>query len=510
MSHHVQRMPAKALLGLCAAALIGAALSARAQEPAVAIVGATLIDGNGGPPVPNAALVVEGKRIRAVGARGSVQIPSGARVIDGTGKFLVPGFIDTNVHLSLYGGWPEDRHETLARYQPRNEELVLESAQLHLKHGVTTVRDSYGQLLTLIQVRDRIARGEATGSRMLVAGNIVGWGGPYSVTFSLIRESGLTLFQEQMNDLIAQGAGEELMDMEPETFRDAIRKYLDKGPDFIKYGGTSHFSEPNLIGFSPRTQAILVEETHRRRKVAETHAMSPEGLRLSIEAGIDLIQHPEILPEEMSDDLPRLIKEKDVICSMLSNTITGKAWQKHLKEQEELSKKKAEAKSDETPRAARTSAEKRKELRDQGHGLEVRRRNAQKLIQAGCRVTIGTDNYLGVAPEFRREPKPENQEMGQGSIIAIEGLVELGMSPAQAIVAATRNGAIACRAGSEYGTLEAGKIADLLLLDADPLADISNVRKHFLIMKEGRLIDREKLPEKAIFSRPTGTPTTNN
>lgn len=329
------------------------------------------------------------------------------------------------------------------------------------------------------------------------------------MTFSLIREAGLTLFQEQMNDIITQGSGEELMDMEPEALRAAIRNYLDKGPDFVKYGGTSHFSEPNLIGFSPRAQAILVEETHRRGKVAETHATSPEGLRLAIEAGIGLIQHPEVLPEEISDELVRLIKEKDVICSVLSNTLTGKAWQKHLKEREELEKKKAEAGGGESAKEARTSAEKRKELRDQGHGLEIRRRNAQKLIQAGCRVTIGTDNYLGVAPEFRREPKPENQEPGQGSIIAIEGLAELGMSPAQAIVAATRNGAIACRAISEYGTLEVGKNADLLLVDADPLADISNIRKLSLVMKEGRIIDREKLPEKALFSRPAATTTTN-
>ena len=95
---------------------------------------------------------------------------------------------------------------------------------------------------------------------MLVAGNIVGWGGPYSVIFSADRaSSGLTLFQEQMNDLIAQGAGEELMDMTPEELRVAINKYLDKGPDFIKYGGTSHWpsrrssaSRPSAEGRSSR------------------------------------------------------------------------------------------------------------------------------------------------------------------------------------------------------------------------------------------------------------------
>ena len=92
------------------------------------------------------------------------------------------------------------------------------------------------------------------GPRILAAGNIVGWGGPYSISFSLIREQGLTLFQEQVNDEISQGAGEDLVDMDPEELRVAIRAYLDKGPDFIKYGGSAHFARPALIGFSPESQ----------------------------------------------------------------------------------------------------------------------------------------------------------------------------------------------------------------------------------------------------------------
>ena len=100
----------------------------------------------------------------------------------------------------------------------------------------------------------------------------------------------------------------------------------------------------------------------------------------------------------------------------------------------------------------------------------MRRRNAEKLIKAGAVVTIGTDNYWAAAPEFTRGgTKPDAQNHGIGSIIAIEGLVELGMTPAQAIVAATRNGAIASRGLDNFGTIEAGKLADLLVLDADPL-----------------------------------------
>jgi imidazolonepropionase-like amidohydrolase len=480
----------------------------QAAEETTAIVGATVIDGNGGPPIVDATVIVTGTRIAALGPRASTPVPAGARRIDATGKFVTPGFIDTNVHLSLYGGTPPERYETFAKYQPRVDEITLEAAQLHLKHGVTTVRDSYGQLRSLTRVRDRIAKAEVPGSRMLAAGNIVGWGGPFSVSFSVIRDQGLTLFQEQLNDELAQGAGEELMDMTPGELRVAINSYLDKGPDFIKYGGTSHFSNPTFIGFSPDAQKVLVEEAHKRGLVAETHSTSIEGLRLSIEAGIDLIQHPEVLtPRQMPDDLARLIAERKIICSVLSNTVTGVAWKRHLENVAEAERRRARAAKDADPsQRAKTLAEQRLDRRELGVDSATRRANIEKLIRAGAVITIGTDNYWAAAPEFARTPKPPQQEHGLGSLIAIEGLVELGMTPSQAIVAATKNGAVATRGLEQYGTLERGKIADLLVLDADPLANISNIRKLNLVMKEGRIIDAGRLPERPVFSsRPKTT-----
>ncbi len=486
---------------------VTAASGFASQEPTLAIVGATLIDGNGGPPLPNAVVVIRDGRIADVGPS-STPVPSGARTVDASGKFLTPGFIDTNVHLSLYGGHTGERYETLVRYEDRHEEVVLESAQLQLKYGVTTVRDSYGVLPPLLAVRDRIERGEAVGSRILAAGNIVGWGGPFSMTFSLIPEEGLTLFQERMNELVAQGAGEDLMDMTPSELRAAINAYLDKGVNFVKYGGTGHTSMPTLIGFSPEAQRVLVEETHRRGLVAETHSTSLEGLRLSLEAGVDLVQHPEIVePREITDELVALFRERDAICSMLVNTITGPAWKEHIEKQEAAKKKLEEARDALTGHQGKadkrelTQAERRRQAEEMGESLETRRRNAMKLIAGGCRVTVGTDNYRAAAPEFARKPKPGYQDPGEGTIVAIEGLVELGMTPGQAIVSATRNGAIACRALLDFGTIEKGKRADLLLLDADPLQSISNIRKLGMVMKGGTVVPIDELPENPVYYR---------
>ncbi|HEX6942277.1 MAG TPA: hypothetical protein VF128_05080, partial [Gemmatimonadaceae bacterium] len=157
--------------------LIPVTAVAQARDSTIAIVGGTLIDGNGGSPVPNATIVVRGGRITAIEAGGTP--PRGARVINAAGKYVVPGFVDANVHVSIYSGL-----ENFARYQDRFTDVAIEAAQRHLKVGVTTIRDSYGMIAPLAAAREAFRTGRVVGPRLLFAGNIVGWGGPWSFSFT--------------------------------------------------------------------------------------------------------------------------------------------------------------------------------------------------------------------------------------------------------------------------------------------------------------------------------------
>ncbi|MES2290831.1 MAG: amidohydrolase family protein [Pseudomonadota bacterium] len=480
--------------GLILATLVGVAVPSSAnpvkQQPAITIVDTTVIDGTGAAARPHMTVRVANGRIVDISpAKGGTA--RGKDVIDGRGRYLLPGFFDSNAHLTVYG--QPSRRDTSAKYGDRNEELALEVAQRSLKYGVTTLIDSYGVLPPSIVVRDRINRGEAVGSRLLLAGNILGWGGTFSLTFSLTKESDLSYFQEKWNDLMAQDMGEEIMDMTPDELRVAMNKYLDKGVDVIKYGGTSHFIRPSLIGFSPAQQAVIVEEAHKRGVPVQTHATSPEGLRLAVEAGIDLIQHPELNSRDLPDALVKQIVDRKTLCGIRANIFTGAARKRHLAARAE-----AEARIAKMPPVT-TNAEKWRRYEMVNEMDDIQYRNARKLIAAGCRVTPATDVYLGDAPEFRRTPKTDEAEPGIGTIRAIQGLVELGMTPMQAIVAATQNGAASAGRSKDLGTIEAGKIADLVLLDADPLADIGNIEKVNAVIAQGRLVDRAKLPETHLF-----------
>ncbi len=464
-----------------------------------AIVGATLIDGCGGEPVHDSVVLVTDEDIIACGNRSAVAVPESADLVDAANKYLVPGLVDTNVHLT-----PFYYLEELLLHRDRYESIAVETAQLLLRHGVTTVRDSYGMLAPLLAVREAIAMGDVIGPRLQVAGNIVGWGALGSFTFDVrgphlssasapgLIDARSSYALEVIQDEFTQGVGEELIAMEPDELRAAIGRYLDKGVDFVKYGGTTHGLTPALIVFSERAQRTIVDEVHRRGLRAETHATSPEGLRMALLAGIDLVQHPETLDVPMSAELAELHASSGVVCSMNVNRWTGRHWAEYV-----------ERTAGHRDKPARTGMEQRLNRHRFARGWW--RENAQRLIAAGCTVSTASDTLTLPPRGVMRGDEPYEKTYyhapGAATLDAVEGLVEVGLSPMDALLAATRNGAVAAGAVDRFGTIEPGKSADLLLLDGDPLVDIGNIRRQSLVMARGRVVDPASLPTEPVYFR---------
>jgi imidazolonepropionase-like amidohydrolase len=478
-----------------------------AQPCALAVVGATVIDGNGGAPLQNGTVLMRDGRFVAVGPRASVSVPSCAQVIDGAGKFVTPGFIDTNVHVAMPGPAID-----FARYWDRLSDLAIEGAQLHLKYGVTSIRDSYGVLEPLLAARERIRRGEVPGSRLLVAGNIVGWSGNFSLSFR--GRNPESFFEEWVNDQMTLGTGETLGWWSPDSLRTVMNRYIDRGVDFVKFGVSAHDHTNPALVFSQRQLDAMVETVHQRGLIAETHATTPEALHMALTAGIDLIQHPEVMGVTIPHELLRMLDEKDVICSIHGSSHAGRTWQQYLARNGQGGQRGAGAGAGagggttdgpselrrDWPKPAPTEKMWQDSIRT--HNTRTRRENAMKIVKSGCIITAATDNAMGTPPEFARDPNAWHaREPGPGTLSSIEALVEFGMSPSDALVAATKNGALAMRMQDSLGTIETGKIADLVVLDADPLADISNIRKVSAVVKDGVLVDRERLPTNPVYYR---------
>jgi imidazolonepropionase-like amidohydrolase len=455
-------------------AILAVAAPAAAQQSTV-VVGATIIDGTGKSPITDGAIVVTDGKIAAIGRRAEVTRPAGAREINAAGKFVIPGMMDANIHLIL-----NTAIEFHGRYEDRYEDLIEEAAQVSLRNGVTTVFDSWGPLQPLLNVRDRIKRGEAVGSRMFVAGNIVGLSGPLGRDFNPLAATAATSeFVKRINHVYEENTGPDLLWRTPDQVRAEIRKYIGRGIDFLKYAVAGHGrGQSNFLMFSPETQRAIVEECHAAGIIAQTHTMTVDSLRQGVEAGIDMGQHMEITgPEPMPDEVIRLMLAKKIYAAVQPATA------RRLKITVE------DATDSEQAKQAQTSHD-----------------NIVRLMKAGVPLLLATDAGLrdpdGVASQKARARIDQLSELNEGQFLWFQAMAENGMKPMDAILASTRNIAAAYHKLDSIGTLEKGKAADLVVLDADPLQDLNNIRKISLVMKEGQVVDRGKLPIKKLLSVP--------
>jgi imidazolonepropionase-like amidohydrolase len=438
----------------------------------LAIVGPTIIDGCGGAPIKDGVLVIDGRRITALGDA-STPVPVEATRVTAAGKFLVPGFMNSSVYLFC-----DPPPVAALRYEGRYDELMIEAAQLALKSGVTTIFDTCGPRRYLAKARGAINDGREVGARVYFAGNMVGCGGPVSDDFYSSVRAGLFGFADELNALWEDGVGPELMSMSPDEARMALRRHAQSGIDFMKYVVTALRQDRSpLIAFSPRFQRIIVEEAQRADIPVKAFTGSVEGVHMAMDAGVDILGHvdwtgpKQALPTETVD----MIVQRRMPCPILSQPEEGRAW------------------------AARLHAL---------HGVAAR--NQQALLDAGALILMSTDGMV-LSPNIRahvvaldpRSPPPFESflfDITQGHFRWMESVEKRGMKAMDALMAATRNVAQAYKVEKDLGTLEVGKIADLLILERNPLEKAANYRSIVEVIKDGRVIDRSALPSQRLLS----------
>ena len=456
------------------AVIAGALLPGAAVGQTIAITGGTVIDATGRAPIADGVVIIENGKIKSVGPAASTQVPSGMTRVDARGKYVIPGLMDANLHLYLNGYLEE-----LIRFEGRYHEVVLEGAQIALKTGQTTVFDTWGPRPDLAKVRDMINAGQAVGSRIYLAGNIIGFSGPLGPDFFEQSAAHATkAFVKRTNERWEEGTGRELLWMPPDTLRAAMRKYAASNIDFLKFGASGHV-DMNFVSFSERQMRVIVEEGHRAGKTVQTHTTSPESLDLAIEAGVDIITHGDISGPAYAipDETLKKLVARNISVSVLPIT----------------------------KRALETMTAK-----NPGHILTpymtIAATNIRNMTKAGVKLLVSTD--AGVENPVRAAESPTlaadsidaRTKLGEGHFNALVSLEEAGIAPMEVLKSATSNIAKAYKVDKDLGTLEVGKAGDVVILDADPLASARNYRRINSVIKGGKVIDIASLPTAPVIS----------
>jgi imidazolonepropionase-like amidohydrolase len=437
------RIAALLSLLLCAAS-VPAAAQTPAPEGEVVIHAGSLLDRPGREPRRNASLIVRAGKIVSV-HDGFVAVPAGARLIDLRDRFVLPGLIDSHVHLSSDRAGNEG---LLARFTESAQFGAFETlwnAQKTLNAGFTTVRNLGDEGGTLA-LRDAIARGWVQGPRIVDAGRSIS-------TTSGHMDARLGVAEDLHGSIDA----ENLCDG-PEECRKAVRKQISRGADVIKIATTGGVNSRIGAGlgkqmFDDEAKAI-VETAHLYGKKVAVHAHGADGVSVALRAGADSIEHGTMIDDENI----RLFKQSGAYYVPTLSTVNG-----YL---ERIAK---------DPNAYPPDVRAKIDWR-----IGVTGKALEKAVPAGVKIAFGTD--AGVSKHGRNADE-------------FELMVKHGMTPATAIQAATVNAANLLGLQSEIGSLEAGKTADIIAVSGDPLRDVTVLKRVGFVMKSGRVFKDERQPQ---------------
>ncbi len=409
----------------------------------VALVGGQLLDGYEAGPIHHSAVVFDNGRIIAAGPRHAVEIPENAIVIDAGGRTVMPGLIDLHVHIDLIGHGDYERFYEFLGGMEREEELMAIAGKQMLRGGVTSGLD-LGAPFVVLDYRERVRRGEIPGPRLTISG-------PW------ITRTDYDTIPDEFEIVIDS----------PREAARRTRELIEKGSDVIK----------TWEGLTAADYRAIVGEAHKAGIKVHAHLYEAEAIRSAIDAGVDVFQHvgsagwppydPELVAEIAQKRIP------------LVQTIAHRVWvyRATVEFPERLHDPVYE--KDLPPdlyaefMASFENFHRLRYFHDIGIETRNAKRSARQFIDAGAYMGVGTD----AATPLNMHTEAMWREMS--------ALVDSGMTPIQVISAATRTNAEILGQLGELGTLEPGKLADIIVVDGNPLADIDALANVEVVIKDG-------------------------
>jgi imidazolonepropionase-like amidohydrolase len=387
----------------------------------------------------NMVIVVQGERIQSVGPAASVSIPAGATVIDLSHATVLPGLIDCHTHL----GSRADRYDEIYRFKDtpfQHAFAAVVHARKTLEAGFTSVRDVGSEPFLAVDLRNSINEGLVPGPRIVASGPGISITGGHGDLNNYSPQTRVHMFPEERDFHIADGV---------DQIRHVVRAQVKYGVDVIKIlatgGVLSKGDSPGAPQFTLEELKAAAEEAHMAGRKIAAHAHGTQGIKNAILAGIDSIEHASLIDDEGI----RLAKERGVYLVMdiyNDDYILGKAIEFGLPKE---------------------NVEKEKMVG------RLQRENFARAVKAGAKMAFGTD--AGVYPHG------DNAKQ-------FFYMVKYGMTPAQAIRAATSSAADLIGRARDVGTLEQGKFADMIAVSADPLHDVRALENVGFVMKGGVVV----------------------
>jgi imidazolonepropionase-like amidohydrolase len=407
-----------------------------------------LVDGTGRPALEGAFVAIEGERILAVGSASRAEggLPRSGKWLDFPGCTILPGLVDSHVHLTFSAG-PVPLHDLQGDSDARLALRGIANARAALQAGVTTVRDVGSRGRITLDLRDAVATGVVPGPRILACGRPITSPGGHCHFLGGVAQ-GVEAVSRLATELVEQGV-------------DAI-KIMGTG------GNMTATSDPLRAQFAVDELREVVRVARAAGRRVTVHARGVDGMRRAVDAGVDGIEHArmEVAPGQwgFDDGLARRIAEKAITAAP---TLAASF------------------------RASQAKAAGFKVgLREGMVPIPVRQQNAARLRECGVPVVVGTDAGAALA------------NFDEAVHLELELLVGAGWTPLEAIEAGTRGAAMAIGLEGQLGTIEPGKIADLVIVRGDPTRDIRDIRHVEHVFHGGRVAasagqlvdDRRPLP----------------